>query len=139
MAKRFEIIKPKSIADPAYADVEYVLRWIGADGADYLYLFYDAEFSESQSNDVINITDSNNIQSLIGVEKRSIKLTASDLSKNDLSVFAQMLRNKYVTRLKIDGTTERYAVDSNSFQFRPSELRYNLTFEIIPYSRPQWK
>lgn len=139
MTKRFEIVKPKSLTDPAYADVEYLIRWIGADGADYQYLFYDAEFMESVKTDIINNTESTNIEALLADEDRNIVLMASDLSKNDLTIFAQMFRNKYVTRIKLDGTIERYGVDSNSFKYKLSGLRYNIEFSVKQYSRPQWK
>jgi hypothetical protein len=139
MSKRYEIVTPRSASDAAYADVEYLIRWIGADGADYQYMFYDAAFSESVKSEVINQKSSTNIQALLGEENRNITLTASDLSKNDLTIFAQLLRNKFVTRLKLDGTIERYAVDGNSFKYQLSDLRYNISFDLVQYSREQWK
>ena len=139
MGKLFEIVRPNSVDNEAYAEYEYLLRWVGRDGADYQYLFYDAEFDERVRTEVINEKSSTRIESLIDSEERTITLTANDLSENDLKVMSSMLMNKYVTRIKLDGTTERYGVESNSFNYRKSDLRYDLSFDIIQYSRALWK
>ena len=139
MGKVFELVRPNSVTDPTYADSEYLIRWIGRNGADYVFMFYDAELAQGVKASVINERSSTRIESLIDSENRRVTLTADDLSKNDLEIIAGMFINKYVSRIRLDGTIERYAVDSNSFKYTLSELRYSLSFDIINYSRPVWR
>jgi hypothetical protein len=129
MSKIFEIVRPKSIDDPAYADFEYLIRWIGRDGAEYLYMFYDADISQRVNSEVVNRFG--DIAALIDSENREITLTANDLTKNDLTVIAKMFSNTYVTRLLQDGTTERYAPKANSFSYRLMGLTYDIEFTLI--------
>lgn len=130
MGKVFEIIRPKSLDDPAYEDHEYLIRWIGRNGADYLFMFYDAEFQREINNDIINSEDEERIESLIEDERRQIILDCNDLSLNDLQIISSLLSNKYVTRLKKDGTIERYAPVQNSFEYTLSNGRYDLQFKL---------
>ena len=136
--KKFYIEYPKSQASSDYEQFEYLIRWIGRDGSDYTYMFYDAEMSIKINNTIIN-RDSDNIQSLIESNENEIMLTANDLSRNDLTIIAQILEQKYITRLLKDGTTERYAPDSNSFNYRLLDGRYNLTFKLIAIDTKTWK
>lgn len=139
MGKLFEIIRPRSLDDPTYESYEYLIRWIGEDGSDYLYMFYDAELRTRVNTEPINQKNQDNIESLVSKEERTITLTAENVSQNDLEVIGQMFKNKFVTRLKKDGTTERYATDSNSYRYRLIELRYNIEFTLILYEKPVWK
>lgn len=135
----FKVIRPKSLTDAAYADFEYLIRWIGRDGSDYLYMFYDAEFENRVDTEVINREDSDYIQSLINRVGRSITLTTNDLSLNDLKIIGQILENKRVTRIKKDGTYEYYAPDGNRFNYRLLNGRYELEFDLVMVDIKSWK
>lgn len=133
MSKIFELIRPQSYYDSAYAEFEYLIRWIGKDGSDYLYIFYDAEINQVIDNDIINSLSSSNIEALIKSEKRSITLTASDLSKSDLLIITEMFANKFVTRIHKDESIERFAPLGNSFKYRLMDGRYEVEFELQMY------
>jgi len=137
--KRFEVIRPKSLQDSNYAEYEYCIRWIGRDGSDYLYMFYDAEFETQIKNNVINQESSTRIESLIDSEQRNVTLKVDNLSKNDLTVIGQMFSNKYVTRLLKNGSTERYAPESKSYKYRLMDLRYSVEFTLIMSNLVVWK
>jgi len=139
MSKIFELIRPKSVIDSLYEDYEYLIRWIGRDGSDYLYMFYDAELQKRIDNETVNQEDSDNIQSLVDRVGQSVTLTANDLSKSDLVIISQILENTYVSRLKKDGTFERYAPDSNRFSYRLLDGRYNLEFTLIMPDIKSWR
>lgn len=130
MSKIFKIVRPKSLTDSNYEDYEYLIRWIGRDGADYQKMFYDAEFDQAVSGTIINELDPDNIEQLIDSESRNIKLYCNDLSKNDIIIIGSLFANKFVTRLKKDGTVERYAPDSNSFNYRLMNGRYEVEFNL---------
>ena len=136
---QFKLIRPKSLSDSAYAEFEYLIRWIGRNGADYQYMFYDAEIENRVDTEVINQEDSDNIQSLINRVSRTITLTTNDLSLNDLKIIAQILENKRVTRIKLDGTYEYYAPDGNRFNYRLLNGRYELTFDLVMLDIKSWK
>ncbi len=135
----FKLIRPKSLNDEAYADYEHLIRWIGRDGSDYLYMFYDAEIANRVDTDIINREDSDNIQSLINRVGQSITLTASDLTKNDLTIIGQILENPRVSRIKKNGSVEYYAPDGNRFNYRLSDGRYNLEFDLVMVDIKSWK
>lgn len=137
--KKFYIEYPKSQSDSNYEEFEYLIRWMGRDGSDYLYMFYDAEISLKVNGSVINRRDDDNIQSLVDRVANEIMLTANDLSKNDLLVIGQILEQKYVTRILKDGTTERYAPDGGSFRYRLLDGRYNIIFKLIKVDTKSWK
>jgi len=138
-SKLFEIVRPRSLTDPNYAAYEYLIRWQGRDGADYIYMFYDAEIKVSVKNTVINEQDANRIEAIGISEPREITLTASDLSENDLNVMRQLLQNKFVTRLHKDGTVTRYAPDANSFTSRLMDLKYEIEFTLIMSQVALWR
>ena len=138
-SKKFEIVRPKSLTNPELAAYEYVIRWVGRDGSDYLYMFYDAVLQNKVSNTVINPEDCDRIESLIDSESRSVTLTANDLSRNDLDVMGQMFANKFVQRLNLDGTIERYAPDANSYTKKESDGRYDVSFTLIRTDLKVWK
>jgi hypothetical protein len=137
--KRFEIVRPKSLTDSVYEDYEYLIRWIGRDGADYIFMFYDAEIEHKINSEIINQQDSDKIEALIENEGREITLTADDLTKNDLTVIGQIFSNKFVTRLKKDLTTERYAPDGGSYKYRLMKGRYQVEFKLIMSDLATWK
>lgn len=139
MSKKFEIIRPRSLNDSDFEEFEYLIRWIGNDGSDYILMFLDAEFNIRTRNNLINELDSDRIEVLIDSVKRNVTLTAADLSKNDLLIVGQIFENKYVTRLKKDGTTERYAPDSTSFKYRLLDYRYSVSFTLHLPDKPTWK
>ena len=139
MSKTFELIRPRSLTDSGYEDYEYLIRWMGRDGSEYLYMFYDAEISKQVSGEVINSEDSAKIQSLVSKVGQGIILQADDLSKNDLDVFLQILENRYVTRLLKAGTVERYAPEPDSFSYRLTGLRYSVSFSLVMVDIRTWK
>lgn len=139
MSKIFQLIRPKSLQDAAYEDHEYLIRWIGRDGADYQLMFYDAEFVQKTKGEVINQESATRIESLLESESRGVTLVADDLSRNDLGVILQLFANKFVTRLLKDGTTERYAPDQNSFKWQLSDGRYEIEIKLIQSDLPVWK
>lgn len=138
MSKIFELIRPKSLTDPAYEEHEYLIRWIGRDGADYQLMFYDAEFEQKTKGEVINQQSSTRIETLIESESRAVTLMAADLSRTDLNVVLQLFANKFVTRLLKDGTTERYAPDQNSFKWLISDGRYEIEIKLIQSELAVW-
>lgn len=137
--KLFKVVRPRSLTDPNYAYYEYLIRWTGRDGADYIKMFYDAEFSVSVKNSVINEQDSVRIEAINITESRVVTLTADDLSLNDVQVIGQLFQSRYVTRLKKDGTTERYAPDANSYKYRLMDGRYEVEFNLILSQVALWK
>lgn len=137
--KLFQVVRPRSLTDPNYAEYEYLIRWTGRDGSDYVYMFENAEFEVRLKNSIISDRNPNMIQSVNIEEDRTIKLTANDLSKNDLSVIAEILQNKFVTRIKIDGTTERYAPDANSYRWELLDGRYEVSFNLRMHEVSLWK
>jgi hypothetical protein len=139
MGKIFELIRPKSLQNAAYEAYEYLIRWIGSDGADYIYMFYDVEIEHKIKNEVINKQDSANIEALAINHNRSIALFADDLSGNDLNIIGQLFDNTFVTRLLKDNTIERYAPDANSFKPRLMHCRYNVEFTLIMTDVTVWK
>ncbi len=137
--KIFKIIRPKSLTNVAYAAFEYLLKWNGRDGSEYLYMFYDAELQTKITNEVINEDDSTRIAALVGKVGQDITLQADDLSQNDLIIVGHILENKFVTRVLQDGTTERYAPDADSFKYRLTDGRYNISFKLIKPNIKSWK
>jgi hypothetical protein len=137
--KTFELIRPRSLQDSAYEDHEYLIRWIGRDGADYQLMFYDAEFEQRTKGEVINQQSATNIETLLENESRTVSLVADDLSRTDLAVVLQLFANKFVTRLLKDGTITRYAPDQNSFKYALSDGRYNVEIKLIQSDLPVWK
>jgi hypothetical protein len=139
MSKIFKLVRPKSLTNPAYAEFEYLIRWIGRDGSDYLYMFYDAEFETKINASQINTKDSERIESIINSESSSITFFVNDISLNDLKVFGEMLANKYVTRIFKDETIQRFAIDSNTYKYKQRGLRFDLELSIIPVEKMTWK
>ena len=138
MSKKFEIVRPKSLQDPAYEEFEYLIRWIGRNGADYLHLFYDARITRRTRNEIINSEDSERIEALISKEQRSVSLFIDDLSRSDLDVILQLFGNKFVTRIKKDSTIERFAPDSNSYRYRKMDGRYEIEFTLMASDLETW-
>lgn len=139
MSKIYELIRPKSLNDPAYEDYEYLLRWIGRDGSDYNYMFYDVEVNTRIRNDVVNSEDSDNIKAIIDKVQNSVTLTANDLTLNGLQLISQILEQTQIQRIKKDGTVDYYAPDSNRFQYRLKNGRYNLEFTLTAVDTKAWK
>ena len=139
MSKIFELIRPKSLDDSTYEDFEYLIRWMGRDGAEYLWMFYDAELGTDVTGEVINSEDSGKIQSLVSKVGQGITLEADDLSLSDVEVMKQIFENRYVTRLLKAGTVERYAPEPDSFRYRLRGLRYELTFNLVMVDTKAWR
>jgi hypothetical protein len=139
MSKIFEVVTPKSLSNSAYADYEFLLRWVGRDGSDYQYMFYDAEIDNRIDTDPINTESTTNIQSLISRNGRKITLTANDLSRSDLLIIGQIMETPKIQRMKIDGTVEYYAPESNSFKYRMIGGRYDIEFTLIMSDVKTWK
>lgn len=137
MIKTFEIIRPKSENDSNYENFEYLIRWMGRDGAEYFYMFYDARLNINISGEVIN--SENDISTIIEKVGRTITLTANNLSNNDVKIVAQMFENRYVTRIKKDGTIERLSPGSNGLDIRERQGRYNITFTLTLTDVKRWK
>ena len=139
MSKIFELIRPKSITDSAYETYEYLIRWMGRDGSEYLYMFYDAELATRVDSEQINTEDSARIQSLVSRVGQGITLTADDLSKSDLVIVGQIMENRYVTRLLKAGTGERYAPEPGGFKYRLMDGRYSVTLSLVLTDIKTWK
>lgn len=135
----FKLIRPRSLDNPDYEAFEYLIRWIGRDGSDYLWMFYDATIDLKVSNEVINAQDSSRIQSLVSRVGQSITLQADDLSLNDMLIIGQVMENKFVTRIFKDGTVQRYAPDANSFKYRVTQGRYDIDFKLILADIKSWR
>lgn len=131
MAKIYELVRPKSLVDSAYEDFEFLIRWIGRDGSEYLWMFYDAAIQHQIRSEVVNSESESNIKALVSSESRKITLTANDLTKSDLEVLGELFANDYVYRLLKSGSSERYAPDANSFRFRLMDLMYEVEFDLV--------
>jgi len=138
MGRIFELIRTKSIQNSDYEDFEYLLRWIGRDGSDYIYMFYDAEIERKINNEIINTEDEAKTEALISSENRSITLFADDLSLSDLNIILQIFSNKFVTRLKKDDTIERYAPEANTYRYRLLDGRYEVEIKLIQSDLAKW-
>ena len=138
MSKLFEIVRPKSLENSDYEEFEYLIRWIGRDGADYQLMFYDIEIQRRTRNEIINSESSTNIEALIFKEEQSITLFADDLSRTDLLVVLQLFGNKFVTRIKKDDSIERYAPDANNYKYRKKAGRYEIEFTLIVSDLTVW-
>ena len=138
-SKKFQVVRPRSLTDPNYSEYEYLIKWIGRDGSDYVYMFENAEFDIRVKNSLINESDPARIQAVNISEERAIRLTANDLSKNDLAVIAEIFQNKFVTRIKKDGTVERYAPDANSYRWELLDGRYDVSFSLRMHEVSLWK
>jgi hypothetical protein len=135
----FKLIRPKSLIDPSYEAFEYLLRWIGRDGSEYQYMFYDAELQLKVANEVINEQDADRIESLVSKVSQDITVQADDLSRNDLTIIAQLMENKHVDRIFKDGTIERYAPEAQSYKYRLSDGRYAVDFKLIRRDIKAWR
>lgn len=132
MAKKtFELIRSKSLTDYAYAEYEYLIRWIGRDGSDYVYLFEDAEVETKIQNETINAENTSRIEAIVEKISRQVTLQADDLSLSDTEVIEQLFENKFVQRIKKDGTIERMAPAENSYSKRIRDGRYSVGFALI--------
>ena len=138
MGKTFQIIRPRSLQNSDYEDFEYLMRWIGRDGSDYLYMFYDVEMERKTHGEVINSESSTRIETLISKESQAITLQADDLSRSDLAIILQIFSNKFVTRLFKDGTTERYAPQPNSYKYRLMDGRYEVEIKFTKSDLAAW-
>jgi hypothetical protein len=135
----FKLIRPKSLIDPAYEEFEYLLRWVCRDGSECQYMFYDAEMQLKVANEVINEQDSERIESLVSKVSQDITVQADDLSRNDLTVMAQLMENKHVDRIFKNGTVERYAPDAQSYKYRLTDGRYTVDFKLIRRDIKAWR
>jgi hypothetical protein len=131
MSKIYELVRPMSLIDSAYEEFEYLIRWIGRDGSEYLWMFYDAEIRHNVKNEVVNSDSETNIKALIDSESRRISLTANDLTKIELQVIGEMFSNDFVYRILKSSNVERYAPDANSFRYRLMDLKYEIDFDLI--------
>lgn len=138
MTNKFEIVRPKSLIDDNYSEYEYLIRWIGRDGSDYVYMFYDAEMRRKIDSNVIN-SETEVPESLITKIGRTITLSAVDLTENDYIILSGIIESKQVQRIKKDGTFEYYAPQSNSLTYRLMDGRYNITLRLSMSDKKQWK
>lgn len=139
MKKRFEVIRPKSLLDANYEAFEILIRWIGLDGSEYYYMFYDAEINHSVRSDVINEKDIANFQAIISSVDRSYTLVANDISKNDFEVFLQMVKSKYVWRVFKNSTLERFVPNPSSFKYKLQDGRYDFALTLIQTNETKWR
>lgn len=129
-SKTYKLVIPKSESDSNYEDHEYLLMWYGRDGGLYMKMFTDAEYSIKVDTEIINERDEDEMDSMVLGEQRNITLFAEELSLNDLGIMGGLISTGLAIRLLKDGTTERYALDSNSYSYRKSEGRFNVSFDI---------
>ena len=139
MAKIFEIVRPKSLTNSDYEDFEYLIRWIGRDGSEYLYMFYDATIKNNINSEVINQDSTTLIKSLIKSVGTKVVLTASDLTKNDLTIIQQIFENPIVWRIKTDDTEEPFAPEANSFNYELMQGVYEIEFTIVKANTKTWR
>jgi hypothetical protein len=137
MPKIYELVRTLSLNDSGYESFEYLIRWIGRDGGDYLLMFYDAEVEFNTDGEIINLDT--NPETLIKSSGQGITLKADDLSLSDLNVIRQIFENKFITRLFKDGSVERYAPEPNSFTYRLMEGRYEIEIKLRGINIPVWK
>jgi hypothetical protein len=137
MPKIYELVRTLSLNDSGYESFEYLIRWIGRDGGDYLLMFYDAEVEFNTDGEIINLDT--NPEALIKSSGQGITLKADDLSLSDLNVIRQIFENKFITRLFKDGSVERYAPEPNSFTYRLMEGRYEIEIKLRGINIPVWK
>lgn len=141
----YKYIRPKSVGDTNYEDFEYLLAWYGRNGAFHQYMFTDYKQQNNIDSQPINLDDGDKIKSLVQNEERKITLTAENLTYNDFIAMGSICVAPEIIRVYKTGGTlatatgnsfERVAIDSNSWEIRKTDLRYNLTFNIILESIP---
>jgi len=135
-SKIIKLETPKSASDSNYEEFEYMLAWYGRDGSYYNYLFTDWEESQDVNGIALNLTDRENIRNIIQSEEREVRLTVEDLTLNDLKVISSVFVAKRIIRVFKDGTFEYVGIVNNSQEYRQTDGRYNLTFDIIQYEIP---
>lgn len=126
----FEIVTPESENDSNYEEHEFLLCWYGRDGGYYQYMFTDRETVVSIDSDVINEKIQNDIRARVTSEERVVELFAEDLTKNQLTVIGGLLGAEKIIRLKKDDSFEYVGMLSNSYRYRESGGRYNLSFRV---------
>lgn len=133
--KILKYIVPDSESDSNYANFEFMLVWKHRNGGYCQYLFTDWEHSRSIDAESINSDDSDNMENVIKSVERVVTLVAEDISLTDLEAISSILEAKKILRLYKNETTERIGLVNNSFDYRQSGKRYNLTFDIILYNK----
>lgn len=129
-SKIYQVVEPKSEVDSNYEVYEYLLCWYGRNGGFYQFMFTDRETQVRVNSEVINERSESEIRSLIKSEVRMVSLSAEDLTKNEIQILGSLLSSSRIIRLKKDGTFEYVAIESNSYKYRESGGRYNLSFDI---------
>lgn len=139
MSKIFKVIQPESYLNAEYSDNEYLLQWLGRDGSINHFMFYDAILDTQIKSSIINEIDSENISAIVSSITNGLKISVTNLTKNEFLALSQIKENRFITRIKIDGTTERYAPDASSFKYRQSDKRYSLDFSLSYVNTAVWK
>ena len=129
----YEVKEPLSLNAPQFAEYEYLIRWFGKDGSDYLWMFYDAEISQKVTGTIINEQSTNNISALNSSESKIITLIAEDITLAELNIIGEMFTCPYVYRQKKNGyqlIIERLAPVQNSLKYRLRDKKFNIEFEL---------
>ncbi len=127
----YKKVIPESENDSNYEAFEFVLAWYGRDGQLIVKMFTDWEANDQTDTANINLSDKNNLQNVIGGQKRDRTLTAEDLTLNDLQVLSSIFEAKKIIRVYKNGSFERIGLSANSFKYRQTDARYNLTIKVI--------
>lgn len=131
--KIIKLETPQSVNDPNYEEYEYMLAWYGRDGSYYNYLFTDWNNNYNVNAEPLNIQDVDKLSNIIASEQRQVRLSAEDLTLNDLLIIRSVTVAKKIIRVYKDGSTERVGVSGNSKTFRQTDGRYNFQFNIEQY------
>lgn len=133
--KIIKIETPLSESDSNYEEFEFMLAWYGRDGSFYNYLFTDWRESQDVDARALNLNVKTKLSSIILSEERPVKLTAEDLSLNDLKIVGSVLVAKKILRVFKDGTTERIGLVGNSNDWQQTNGKYTFSFDILQYEK----
>lgn len=136
--KTYKLIRTKSAVNSDFEAFEYLIRWVGRDGSEYLYMFYDARLGIAVDADIVNADTETLMKSINREVSREITLTAVDVSENDFNIMSQILENPFITRIKKDGTTERMSPVNSSLNYRKLNKRYNIDFTLKRANLATW-
>jgi hypothetical protein len=129
---------PDSFNDSSAEEYEYFLAWQSPDGGFYSWLFFDFIKRGEINKDTVN-TESENITSIFKSTINTVQLVAEDLTKNQIETLKDILRAKIIYRYFKDGSFEELAINSDVYEIRESDYRYNFTIIVREQESPLLK
>lgn len=132
-SKIIKLETPASESDPNYEEFEFMLAWYSRTGSYMNYLFTDWRLTQNVRATALNIQTESKLQNIISSEERTVRLTAEDLTLNDLNIIRSITVAKKIIRVYKDGSKERIGLSGNSKTSRQTDGRYNFEFNVELY------